>query len=111
MHVKNCLCCQRNKPLRQKPYGLLHPLPIPTKPWQHISMDLIVELPKSKRGSTGILTVVDRFSKMSHFIPLKSDTTAQSIATLFFDNIVKLHGVPLSIVSDRDPRFMSNFWS
>ena len=73
-------------------------------------MDFIFELPKTKKGYTGILVVVDRFSKMAHFVPLNEDTSARQVARLFFQYIVKYHGLPKSIVSDRDGRFTGNFW-
>ena len=85
------------------------PLQIPEEPWQDISMDLIVNLPPSKTHDA-IFVIVDRFSKMAHFIPTCVQATAPDLAQLFLDNIVRLHGFPRSIVSDRDTRFLSNFW-
>ncbi|GAU37691.1 hypothetical protein TSUD_164940 [Trifolium subterraneum] len=107
--VKNCDTCQRQKYLASSPGGLLQPLPIPDQIWEDISLDFITGLPKS-RGYEAILVVVDRLSKYSHFIPLKHPYTARSIADVFCKEIVRLHGIPLSIVSDRDPIFMSSFW-
>ena len=71
---------------------------------------MIVDLPVTKDGYCNILTVVDRLTKMAHFIPLSSDTTAVSLANSFVRDVIKYHGVPESIVSDRDPRFMGQFW-
>ena len=108
--INSCHSCQRNKPFLQKPAGLLQPLPIPSRPWSSISMDLIVKLPKTKHGYDSIVTVVDRLTKLTHFIPCTTDVTALQLAHLFLDNIFRLHGVPQDIISDRDPKFVSAFW-
>ncbi|KAL0374355.1 UNVERIFIED_CONTAM: Transposon Ty3-G Gag-Pol polyprotein [Sesamum radiatum] len=107
--VKECETCQRSKHENNAYPGLLQPLPIPEQAWFCISMDFIEGLPQSY-GKDSILVVVDRLTKYSHFIPLKHPYTAASIAKIFFDNIYKLHGLPVSIVSDRDRVFTSNFW-
>ncbi|MCO5592257.1 hypothetical protein L7F22_046255 [Adiantum nelumboides] len=86
------------------------PLPILDSPWESISMDFIFGLPKSIHGNTGIWTIVDRFSKQAHFIPVKKTIKAHQMATLFISQVFKYHGLPTSIVSDRDPRMTSNFW-
>jgi len=88
---------------------LLQPLPIPDHVWQDIAMDFVEGFPRVG-GKSVILTVVDRFSKMAHFIALSHPYSASSVARGFFDNIVRLHGFPYSIVSDRDTVFTSNFW-
>jgi len=108
-YVRNCETCQRNKTEHLRPGGLLQPLDIPSTVWSDIAMDFIEALPRVN-GKTIILTVVDRFSKYAHFIPLGHPYTAASVAKAFFQEIVRLHGLPATIVSDRDPVFTSDFW-
>jgi transposase InsO family protein len=110
-YVDSCHMCARGKPSRQKKQGLLEPLPIPTRPWESIGWDFIVELPKTENGNDSILTVIDRFSKEAHFIPCRKDITAEQLARLFLDQIYRLHGLPNSIISDRDKLFTSRFWT
>ena len=88
---------------------LLLPLPVPQGVWTDVALDFVEALPRV-RGKTVILTVVDRFSKYAHFIPLAHPYSAESVAQAFFADIVRLHGVPQSLVSDRDPVFTSTFW-
>ncbi|KAA0040658.1 hypothetical protein IC582_025605 [Cucumis melo] len=108
-YVKTCLVCQQDKGEQQLPAGLLEPLPIAEKPWDSVTMDFIVALPKS-HGFGTIMVVVDRFSKYATFIPCSPDVKVDEAARLFFKNVVKLWGIPKSIISDRDPRFTGKFW-
>ncbi|WVZ12616.1 hypothetical protein V8G54_017146 [Vigna mungo] len=107
--VAKCLVCQQHKYLTSSPQGLLQPLPVPNAIWEELSMDFIVRLPKSQ-GFDAILVVVDRLSKYAHFLPLKHPYSAKTVAEIFIREIVRLHGIPQSIVSDRDPLFLSIFW-
>jgi transposase InsO family protein len=109
-YITSCYSCQRIKTSQQSPTGLLKPLPIPARPWEVISMDFITQLPVTKHGHDAILVVVDVLSKMVHFIPTKTNATAPQMAKLFFDHIFRLHGLPKSIISNRDPKFTSGFW-
>ncbi|KAL0562089.1 hypothetical protein IC582_002539 [Cucumis melo] len=108
--VSRCLVCQQVKAPRQKPAGLLQPLSIPEWKWKNVSMDFITGLSRTLRGFTVIWVVVDRLTKSAHFVPGKSTYTASKWAQLYMSEIVRLHGVPVSIVSDRDARFTSKFW-
>jgi len=107
--VRACPTCQRYKSEHLHPAGLLLPLPVPQGVWSDIALDFVEALPRV-RGKSVILTVVDRFSKYCHFIPLSHPYSAESVAQVFFAEIVRLHGVPQSIVSDRDTVFTSTFW-
>jgi len=110
-HVQQCDSCQRNKPTNRKPAGMLQPLPIPGRPWESVSMDFITHLPETKRGHTSIFVVVDRLTKMTHIIATFDTASAADVAQLFTDNVVKLHGWPRDIISDRDSRFRGKFWT
>lgn len=108
--VRACNVCQRHKAEHLHPAGVLQPLNIPQQIWSDISMDFVEGLPNS-HGKSVLFVVVDRLSKYAHFIPLSHPYTATTIAKVFFDNIFKLHGLPESIVSDRDVAFTSAFWT
>jgi len=107
--VAACVTCQMTKYDTRKPAGLLCPLPVPYRPWEDLSMDFIVGLPPY-RGYTCIFVVVDRFSKALHLGMLPTKHTAKKVAELFMSMVTRLHGLPRSIISDRDPLFVSKFW-
>ena len=108
-YIRNCHTCRRTHVPRDKTPGLLHPLPIPSRPWQHISMDF-KSFPPSKRGFDSILVVVDRLGKRPVSVPYYKTTTARELATLFIKHIWRHYGPPDTIVSDRGPQFISSFW-
>jgi hypothetical protein len=110
-YVRTCASCQRNKSATAKPVGKLTPLPVPTQPWESISMDFITELPKTATGHDTLFVVVDRFSKMVHLAPCHSSLTASQAADLLIDLVFKLHGTPSSFISDRDKLWTSEFFA
>ncbi len=107
--VASCHVCAQTKSSNLPPAGLLRPLPIPSRPWSHIALDFVTGLPLSA-GNTVILTVVDRFSKAAHFIPLPKLLSARETAQVMVDHVFRIHGLPSDIVSDRGPQFVSQFW-
>jgi len=109
-YVRTCDACQRHKYPSDKPQGLLQPLPIPDRKWSSVSMDLITKLPTTPSGFDSLLVIVDRLTKRIHLAPTAESADAPAIARLFFDTVFRHHGLPQQIVSDRDPRFVSNFW-
>ncbi|GJP57345.1 hypothetical protein CLOM_g16368 [Closterium sp. NIES-68] len=109
--VTSCDTCQRMKSSKQKKAGLLQPLPVPEQPWQVVSLDFITGLPPTSSGHDAILVVIDKFSKMGHFIPTHTTARTEETAQLFVRHIISQHGIPTTLThSDRDPKFTSKFW-
>ena len=107
--IAACPVCARAKTNSQKPQGLLQPLSVPHRPWSHIAIDFVTGLPESQ-GKSVILTIVDRFSKSAHFVPLTKLPSAKETAEIMINHVFRLHGIPLEIVSDRGPQFACAFW-
>jgi transposase InsO family protein len=113
--TKECPDCQRNKPTRHKPYGGLQPVEIPERPWEVISWDFVVKLPKSRDPITGqdhdaILVIVDKLTKWGYFIACTEEISAEDVARIYVKEVFARHGAPTKIISDRDPRFVAAFW-
>ena len=109
-HIVLCDVCQRVKSEHQRPAGLLQPLNVPEWKWEEIGMDFIVALPRTRDGYDSIWVIVDRLTKASHFILVKTTYTCAKLAELYMSRIVCLHGVPKKIVSDCGTQFTSRFW-
>ena len=106
-YVARCYTCQQVKAVHQRPAGLLQPLPVSEWKWDHITMDFVSSLPRTSRGHNSVWVIVDRLTKAAHFLAVKTIDTLITLSRLYIEEIVRLHGVPLSIISDRDPRFVS----
>ncbi|XP_071683404.1 uncharacterized protein [Lolium perenne] len=109
-YIAKCDVCSRVKAEHQKPAGLLQPLKVPEWKWDQIGMDFITGLPRTKSGYDSIWVIVDRLTKVAHFMPMKTTYTSAKLADIYMKRIVCLHGVPNSIVSDRGTQFTSHFW-
>uniref|UniRef100_A0A671KJW6 Gypsy retrotransposon integrase-like protein 1 n=1 Tax=Sinocyclocheilus anshuiensis TaxID=1608454 RepID=A0A671KJW6_9TELE len=108
-YVKSCQICAQSKTPRELPSGLLKPLPIPQRPWSHLSIDFITDLPPSDHHTT-ILVIIDRFSKSCRLIPLPKLPTAMETAQALFQHVFRIYGLPEDIVSDRGTQFTSQVW-
>ena len=108
--VTKCLVCQRVKAEHQVPLGLLQPIRIPEWKWDRITMDLVVGLPLTRRKHDSVWVIVDQLTKSPHFLPVRTDYSLNKLEELYIKEIVRLHGIFVSIISDRDPRFTSRFW-
>ncbi|MCO5609185.1 hypothetical protein L7F22_063408 [Adiantum nelumboides] len=110
-YVRRCFICQKTKAERVKIPGKLQPLDIPQMKWECISMDFVIGLPKTTGNYDSIFVIVDKLTKVAHLIPVKQTATATvDIAQVFVKEIVRLHGIPARIISDRDAKFTSKFW-
>ncbi|KAK8647250.1 hypothetical protein V6N13_120998 [Hibiscus sabdariffa] len=109
-YVARCLTCQQVKAEHQHPSGLLQPIKIPEWKWERITMDFVTGLPLTPSKKDSVWVIVDRLTKSAHFIPVRTNYPVDKLAKLYISEIVRLHGVPLSIISDRDPKFTSRVW-
>ena len=107
--VAQCLVCQQVKAEHQRPTRFLQPLSIPEWKWEHITMDFVTGLPRTLGDNDAIWVIVDRLTKSTNFLPMKVNFSMDRLTSLYIKEIVKMHGVPVSIVSDKDPRFTSRF--
>ncbi|KAK6151820.1 hypothetical protein DH2020_014455 [Rehmannia glutinosa] len=106
-YVEQCLTCQQIKAEHKRPAGTLQPLPIPEWKWERITMDFVTGLPKTVKGHDVIWVIIDRLTKSAHFIPICSTYSMDRYAQVYIQEVVRLHGVPLSIVSDRDSSYQA----
>ncbi|CAN1764063.1 Transposon Ty3-G Gag-Pol polyprotein, partial [Linum perenne] len=109
-YVATCLVCQKAKAEHRAPGGLLQSLPIPEWKFADITMDFVSGFPPTREGKDAVWVIVDRLTKVAHFIPIRFKPSVEVLAKLYIEEVVRLHGVPQSIVSDRDPSFTSHFW-
>ncbi|GKB54881.1 putative reverse transcriptase domain-containing protein [Tanacetum coccineum] len=109
-YVSKCLTCLKVKAEHQRPSGLLQQPEIPVWKWEGIAMDFVTKLPRTSSGHDTIWVIVDRLTKSAHFLPMREDYKMDRLARLYLNEIVARHGVPISIISDRDSRFTSRFW-
>ncbi|KAK9024148.1 hypothetical protein V6N11_004325 [Hibiscus sabdariffa] len=109
-YVARCLTCQQVKAEHQHPSGLLQPIRIPDWKWNRITMDFVTGLPLTPSKKDSVWVIVDRLTKSAHFILVRTNYTVDKLAKLYISEIVRLHDVPLSIISDRDPKLTSRFW-
>ena len=108
--VRRCLTCQQVKAEHQKPAGLLQPLEVAEWKWEHVTMDFMTHFPQTSQGHDAVWVIVDRLTKSAHFLLVRMTFTLERFCWLYIREIVQLHGVPVSIVSDRDSRFTAHFW-
>ena len=109
-YVERCLTCRKVKTDHQRLHGKMQPLDIPLWKWEDITMDFITKLPRTARGMDSIWVIMDRLTKSAHFIPIQENISAEKLADIYIREVVARHGVPVSVISDRDVRFTSRFW-
>ena len=109
-YVAHCYTCQQVKAEHQRPASLLQPLPVSEWKWDHITMDFVSSLPWTNNSHNVVWVVVDQLTKLAHFLGMKTTNSLSTLSQFYVTEIVRLHGVPLFVVSDRDPQFVSNFW-
>jgi hypothetical protein len=109
-YIARCIECQRVKAEHRHPTGFLQPLPIPEWKWDMVTMDFITGFPRTSKQQGSIMVVVEKLTKVAHFIPLKTTHREADVVDIFLKEVALLHGIPKTIVSDRDPKFTSNFW-
>ncbi|GJU59909.1 putative reverse transcriptase domain-containing protein [Tanacetum coccineum] len=110
VYVSRCLTCLKVKAEHQRPSGLLQQPEIPEWKWEGMAMDFVTKLPRTSSGHDTIWVIMDRLTKSAHFIPMREDYKIDRLVRLDLNEIVARHGVPISIISDRDSRFTSRFW-
>ncbi|GJW43156.1 reverse transcriptase domain-containing protein [Tanacetum coccineum] len=109
-YVSKCLTCTKVKAEHQRPPGLLVQTEIPQWKWDNITMDFVTKLPKSSQGHDTIWVIVDRLTKPAIFTPMRKTNSMEKLAGMYLKEVVTRHGIPVSIICDRDPKFASNFW-
>ena len=107
--VRRCLTCQQVKAEHQRPAGLLQPLEVAEWKWEHVTMDFVTHFPRTSRRHDAVWVIVDRLTKSAHFLAVQMTFTLEEFYKLYIQEIDQLYGVPVSIVSDRDPRFTAHF--
>ncbi|GJU07976.1 putative reverse transcriptase domain-containing protein [Tanacetum coccineum] len=110
IYVSKCLTCAKVKAEHQRPSGLLVQPEIPQWKWENITMDFFTKLPKSSQGHDTIWVIVDRHTKSAIFTPMRKTDSTKKLARMYIKEVVTRHGIPVSIICDRDPKFVSHFW-
>jgi hypothetical protein len=109
-YIAKCLECQKVKAKHRHPTGLLHPFPIFEWKWEVVSMDFITKFPRTSKQHDSIIVVVENLTKVAHFIPMKITHKETNVVDIYMRELAPFHGIPKTIVFDRDPKFTSNFW-